>query len=141
MTEAQKTDGPSVEDRSSDPVPPDEEVVAKWPELASRFASQPRLASAIANAKLEMQEKDGLKVVKFLVVSEAQSNWIRGNMLSRMQDELRAILGTVKVGLDVDAVPQEEHAPVIYMDEDKARKLMADNPEVANLVKDLELDA
>ena len=77
----------------------------------------------------------------FSTDSDAQCQWIRANMLSQMESEFRKILGSGKVGIEVDVLPHEQQAPPIYLDEDKARKSMAENPEVANLVKDLQLDA
>ena len=38
-------------------------------------------------------------------------------------------------------LPQEEQKPVVYLDKDKAKRMMNENPEVALLVKELELDA
>ena len=123
------------------PVPQDGEIAQGWQKLGASFASRPRLASAILNAKTSIREEDGMKILTFLVVSDAQCQWIRANMLSQMESEFRKILGSGKVGIEVDVLPHEQQAPPIYLDEDKARKSMAENPEVANLVKDLQLDA
>ena len=87
-----------------------------------------------------MSEADGVKVVLFKVVSEPQRDWIKANMLSQMEKEFRGLLGTTKVHLEVDAVPAEAQKPVIYLDKDKAKVLMEENPETKNLIIDLELD-
>lgn len=141
IAQAGEQHGAATEVKSGDPVLTDEQIREKWPELGSRFASRPRLASAISNAKIEIREEGGLKIVRFFVVSDAQSEWIRSTMLTRLQEEFRQLAGTSRLGIEVDVLPQEEQKPVVYLDKDKAQRMMVENPEVALLVKDLELDA
>ncbi|MBP5172217.1 MAG: DNA polymerase III subunit gamma/tau, partial [Bacteroidales bacterium] len=140
IAEAENAVSAETIDHSTDPIPSDEQVTEKWKALAEIYASKPRLASAIQNAELEMSEADGVKVVLFKVVSEPQRDWIKANMLSQMEKEFRGLLGTTKVHLEVDAVPAEAQKPVIYLDKDKAKVLMEENPETKNLIIDLELD-
>ena len=140
IAEAEGAAAAETVDHSTDPIPSDEQVTEKWKALAEIYASKPRLASAIQNAELEMSEADGVKVVLFKVVSEPQRDWIKANMLSQMEKEFRGLLGTTKVHLEVDAVPAEAQKPVIYLDKDKAKVLMEENPETKNLIIDLELD-
>ena len=127
-------------DHSADPIPSDELVTEKWKALADLYVSKPRLASAIQNAKLELSESDGVKVVLFKVVSDSQKDWIKANMLHQMEKELRELLQTVKVRLEVDVIPSDVQKPVIYLDADKAKVLMDENPETKKLIIDLELD-
>ena len=140
IAEAEGAAAAETADHSADPIPSDEEVSEKWKALADLYASKPRLASAIQNARLELSEVDGVKVVLFKVVSEPQRDWIKANMLSQMEKEFRGLLSTSKVHLEVGVIPAEAQEKVIYMDSDKAKVLMEENPEAAKLIIDLELD-
>jgi DNA polymerase-3 subunit gamma/tau len=140
IAEAESAASGETEDRSADPIPEDEQIIARWKDLADKYAAKPRLASAIQNAKLELSESDGVKVVLFKVVAENQRDWIRANMLSQMEKEFRDLLGTSKVRLEVGVVPQEAQEKVVYMDADKAKVLMSENPEAKQFIIDLELD-
>lgn len=141
LAEAGERQGIETEVKSEDPLLTDEQIKQKWPELGERFASRPRLASAISNAKIEIREENGLKIVKFFVLSDAQSDWIKSTMLTRLQEEFKQIAGSSKLGIEVDVLPQEEQKPVVYLEKDKAKRMMVENPEVALLVQDLGLDA
>ena len=141
LAEAGERQGVETEVKSEDPLLTDEQIKQKWPELGERFASRPRLASAISNAKIEIREENGLKIVKFFVLSDAQSDWIKSTMLTRLQEEFKQIAGSSKLGIEVDVLPQEEQKPVVYLEKDKAKRMMVENPEVALLVQDLGLDA
>ena len=141
IAQAQQSSGQSSEVQAGDPLPEDALLLEKWPELGGRFASRPRLASAITSARTEVREENGMKIVKFFVVSEAQSEWIRSTMITSLQEEYRKLVGTSKVAIEVAVLPHEEQKPVVYLDKDKAQRMMNENPEVAHLVKDLELDA
>ena len=140
IAEAEQASAAESADHSEDPIPSDEEVTAKWKDLADLYSAKPRLASAIQNAKLELSEEGGIKKVLFKVVAENQRDWIRANMLAQMEREFRKLLGTSKVSLEVGVVPAEAQEKVIYMDSDKAKVLMSENPEAAKLITDLELD-
>ena len=140
IAEAENAASSETQDRSADPIPDDEQIIVRWKDLADKYAAKPRLASAIQNAKLELSESDGVKVVLFKVVAENQRDWIRANMLSQIEKEFRDLLGTSKVRLEVGVVPQEAQEKVVYMDADKAKVLMSENPEAAKLITDLELD-
>ena len=75
------------------------------------------------------------------MLSDAQSDWIKSTMLTRLQEEFKQIAGSSKLGIEVDVLPQEEQKPVVYLEKDKAKRMMVENPEVALLVQDLGLDA
>jgi len=54
---------------------------------------------------------------------------------------LRAILKSMKIYLRVEVTPDDEpQEKKIYMPNDQAGVLMAENAEVKNLIKDFELD-
>lgn len=124
----------------SDPLPSDDEIYAAWKKLPEAYAGKPRLVSAIANAKLILGEENGVRVVEFQLISEAQRDWMRKKMLPSMEKELRGILSSSRVKLNPGVLPAEKVEKVIYMNADKAKALMQESPEFAGLVKDLELD-
>lgn len=124
----------------SDPLPSDDEIYAAWKKLPEAYAGKPRLVSAIANAKLILGEENGVRVVEFQLISEAQRDWIREKMLPSMEKELRGLLSSSRVKLNPGVLPAEKVEKVIYMNADKAKALMQESPEFAGLVKDLELD-
>ncbi|MBO4610771.1 MAG: DNA polymerase III subunit gamma/tau [Bacteroidales bacterium] len=140
IAEAEQSAATETTDHSEDPIPNDEQIIAKWKDLADKYAAKPRLASAIQNAKLEISEEGGVKLVLFKVVAENQRDWIRANMLPQMEKEFRELLGTSKVRLEVGVVPAEAQEKVVYMDADKAKVLMSENPEAKQFIIDLELD-
>jgi len=116
-----------------------EEALSKWKELAAMYPGKPRLANAIANAKVEAGQADGCPLVTFTVTNESQRGWIEANLLRELEGNFRKITGCAKLRLAVQAAEFEEKK-VIYMPEEKAKDLMEKNDEVKNLVKDLGLD-
>ncbi|MBQ4287867.1 MAG: DNA polymerase III subunit gamma/tau [Bacteroidales bacterium] len=134
-TEAAKPVAPS-----EDVVPEDDSIREKWNELARKYASRPRLATALSGSKLEIASKDGYKEVTFNVLNVAQEQWLREKMLRSLERDFQTILGTGKVRLEVGITPQEETKDVKYMPSDQAKDLMSKNGEVRNLVRDLDLD-
>lgn len=137
-SEAKESKGEDVS--LSDPLPSDDEIHAAWKKLPEAYAGKPRLVSAIANARLILGEKNGVRVVEFQLISEAQCDWIREKMLPSMEKELRGLLSSSRVKLNPGVLPAEKVEKVIYMNADKAKALMQESPEFAGLVKDLELD-
>ena len=121
-------------------LPDDDSVRLQWKELAKQYSDKPRLASTIANGKIEVREDGGIKVVDFVVKNEAQKQWIEDKLLRDLEGRLRNLLGTAKVNIVVSVVPEEELAKVPYMPEEKAKDLMDKNPEVRAFVADLGLD-
>ena len=61
-------------------------------------------------------------------------------LLRELEDKLQKSLGTKRVRLAVEVIPEEKIEKKIYMPEDKAKAMMAGNEEIRNLVKDLDLD-
>ena len=122
-------------------MPTDDQVTAKWPELARQYGDKPRLASMLTTTTLTMTEAEGFKTVTFFVVNDAQKDWVESKLLHELEGNFRKVVGSAKVYLRVavspDDTPQEKK---IYMPGDQAAELMKENEQVKNLVKDLELD-
>ena len=118
----------------------EELVKAKWPELAKGYADKPRLFSMLTTTTLTMTGEAEEKTVTFRVVNESQKEWVESKLLHELEGNFRKIVGSPKVYLRVDVIPDEAHIPKVYMPSDKAKELMADNDEVKNLVKDFGLD-
>ena len=138
-------DGPVVKKESSTedaPVPSDDELKSKWPELAKAYESKPRLASMLSTTSLDIEATDeDSKIVTFRVVNEAQKDWVESKLLHELEGKFRMIAGTAKVYLRVSVVPDDsEQTTKVYMPSDQAKVLMAQNDEVKSLVQDLELD-
>ncbi len=140
VEQAGKENAAVGETKASDPTPQDDAILSAWKKLAEFYSSKPRLANAILNSKVHIDEKDGVKTLHFKLISEAQREWIRGNMLARMQAKMVEFLSSTKISLAPEVLPAEELEKPVYLETDKARKLMDENPEVAHLVSDLELD-
>ena len=120
-----------------------EEVLReKWSVLASETA-QPRLANALANAKLEFgKADDGAQVLQFSVTNEAQKKWIEEKMLFKLEGRMRELSGAGRLRLGVSVLPDnsDSEGPRIYLPEEKAADLQSRHPEVKNLISDLSLD-
>lgn len=121
-------------------LPSDEQLAAKWKELAESYASKPRLANALSEAKLSFREEDGHKVVSFTVTNEAQRRWIEEKMLREMENDFCSLAACRMLRLEPAVLPEEEMKEVKYMPKEKAEDLISHNEEVRNLVMDLSLD-
>ncbi len=123
------------------PVPTDEVLKGKWPELAKLYAKMPRLASMLTTTKLNVVETDGAKTVIFNVVNDAQKDWVESKLLHELEGNYRKLVGSQKVYIRVAVVPDDSPMQKkIYMPSDQAKELMASNEEVKSLVKDFDLD-
>ena len=120
--------------------PSEETLRAKWPELAKEYASKPRMASMLSTTTLKITGDDTLRTVTFVVDNEAQKDWVESKLLHDLEGRYQRIVGSSRVNLRVDVIPQEEIKPVAYMPEDKVKELMAQNEEVKSFVKDFGLD-
>ena len=124
-----------------DALPSDEVLKAKWPELAKIYVDKPRLASMLSTTVLDIVETDGMKTVTFRVVNDAQKDWVESKLLHELEGNFRKVAGSAKIHLRVSVAPDDApEQKKIYMPSDQAKELMAQNDEVRNLVKDLELD-
>ena len=132
---------PAPAETKEAPAPSDEVIKAKWPELAAEYTDKPRLASMLSTTSILINGNDDSKMVVFKVVNQAQKEWVEAKLLHELEGTFRRIVGSMKVYLRVDVAPDD--APQqrkIYMPSDQAKELMAENEQVKNLVKDLELD-
>ena len=124
-----------------DVAPTNEQIKAKWPELAKLYGDKPRLASMLTTTTLDMTENDGFKTVTFRVINDAQKDWVESKLLHELEGNFRKVVGSMKVYLRVDVAPDNSpQEKKIYMPSDQAAELMRQNEQVKNLVKDLELD-
>ncbi|MBQ6821688.1 MAG: DNA polymerase III subunit gamma/tau, partial [Bacteroidales bacterium] len=118
---------PDVETDTPVALPDPESVLAKWPELAAMYSAQPRLANALANAKLEVHSADGLLTVDFALVNEAQKNWIAEKKLRELEERFQKLMDCPKIRLEPGVIPEEEQEKKIYMPVEKAQDLMSKN--------------
>ncbi len=127
--------------RQEAPVPADEVLKAKWPELAECYNDKPRLASMLKSTSMDIEAGDDAKTVIFRVVNDAQKDWVESKLLHELEGNYRRIVGSMKVYLRVAVTPDNSpEQKKIYMPSEQAKELMAQNEEVKSLVKDLELD-
>ena len=123
------------------PAPDEEEIRAKWPELALRYKHLDRLCSMLNTTTLNISDTGDYKTVVFRVVNEAQKNWVETKMLHDLEGNLRAILKSMKVYLRVEVTPDDApQEKKIYMPSEQAGVLMKENSEVNGLIQDLGLD-
>ena len=138
----QEEDGPARTEtaaQTEDVIPEDDAILGRWPDLVAQNKSRPRLANALANAKLSILTEDGVKVLSFEVTNEAQKKWIAENLLRTLEGKFQQLLGSGKVRLRVEAAQYVEEEK-IYLPSEQAKDLMSKNEEVKNLVIDLGLD-
>ena len=140
---AMMEEAPAVDTASEHqaPIPSDEVLKAKWPELADCYQDKPRLASMLKSTTLDIEETEDAKMVIFRVVNDAQKEWVESKLLHELEGKYRSIVGSMKVYLRVAVTPDDApEQKKIYMPSEQAKELMAQNEEVKSLVKDLELD-
>ena len=126
---------------SENPIPSDEELKAKWPELSQQYADKPRLATMLSSSTLKISGNDDSKMVVFRVVNEAQKDWVESKLLHELEGRYRALVGSSKVYLRVEVVPDDApRTEIVYMPSEQAKRLMDANPDVSGLVKDLGLE-
>lgn len=126
--------------QDNDSIPSDEVVLKCWHELPKEYASRPRLATTLETAKVSFEEKDDRKFVTFFVINIAQQQWLQEKLLSELEVKLQRMVGSSKVKLLVEVTEEELVEKKPYVPKDQAIELMNTNPEVMNLVKDLDLD-
>jgi DNA polymerase-3 subunit gamma/tau len=136
------TAGPAAAVQAEDqPVPSDELLNSKWPELAQIYSDKPRLASMLSSSSLVIEAVDDAKVVTFRVVNEAQKDWVESKLLYDLEGNYRKIVGSTKISLRVAVVPDDAVAEKkAYMPSEQAGVVMSENAEVKNLITDLGLD-
>lgn len=136
--------GADVETMQEGEIPGEQEMERVWKNIITMCQSNPvssRLAGIFSSAPYAVGESDGLRTLTIKVESESTKKWLEDKFVLRMENKMKEGLASQKVRFIVEVLPQEEFKPIIYMPADKAKKLMVDNPEVGNLVTDLELDS
>ena len=122
-------------------LPEDDAVRAKWKELAGQYTSKPRLASMLSSGQINLSEAEGVKVVEFVVMNEAQKQWVEEKMQRELETKLRELLSCRKINIVVAVTPESENTEKVpYMPEEKAKDLMEKNPAVRDFVAELGLD-
>lgn len=132
---------PSAE---QDPLPTEAEVEKSWKDIIAMCQANPvssRLAGIFSNAPYEISQKDNDMILTIKVDNENTKKWLEDKFVLRMQTKMQEALRTSRARLVVDLIPAEEVKEIIYMAQDKAKKIMEDHPEVSHLVVDLELDS
>ena len=138
--ESKATSSEVANNNLSDRIPENADITGHWQKLPEQYRSRPRLYSTLATTKLNVKEMDGYKLLEFYVMNLAQKNWVEQELLRELEDKIQKSLGTKRVRLAVEVIPEEKVEKKIYMPEDKAKAMMAGNEEIRNLVKDLDLD-
>jgi len=124
---------------SSDEVPSDELIKAKWDELSELCKANQRQYSAFKTAKLSIEEKDGKKIVTYAVLNESLKVWLEERN-SRVEAKLRELVGSRKLDLIVDVQPEDPSLKVAVSAEDKSKEMMQSNPAVSKMITDLGLE-
>ena len=101
--------------------------------------NQPRLANALATARLEFREEGGVKNIDFFVTNEAQKRWIEERILRNLEAQYQKLMGCDRLRLNPTVQP-EDQKEVIYTPVEKAQDLMNRNKEVAVFMADFGLD-
>ena len=140
MSESEDENKPHVQTASDDEKPSEEAARNAWLKLAELYNASPRLKNALLNSALTASESDEVLTLTFRVDNLAQKNWIESTKIAEMEAHFRKILSSSKVKLAVETAPVDEKTDVKYTPEEKAKDLIAKNPEVGKFVKDLSLD-
>ena len=132
---------PGNEEAQDTRLPDNDTVRLKWKELAGQYTSKPRLASMLSSGQINLSEDAGVKVVVFVVMNEAQKQWVEEKMQRELETKLRDLLSCRKVNIVVAVTPEPENAEKVpYMPEEKAKDLMEKNPAVREFVAEMGLD-
>ena len=123
----------------TDTIPSDEEIVGKWNSIKEEGKSNLRLFNAMDTAKLDIELRDGRKIVRYLVMNDSQKIWLE-SLNSRLEAKMRQLLGSALVDMVVDLQPEDPSEKVAVTPEDKARDMMEKNPVVKSAIADLGLE-
>lgn len=140
MLSENEDEKPNVLNAANDEKPSEEAARQAWQKLAELYNASPRLKNAMLNSELTASDGDDVLTLTFRVDNLAQKNWIESTKIAEMEANFCKILSSSKVKLAVEAAPVGEKVDVKYTPEEKAKDLIAKNPEVGKLVKDLSLD-
>ncbi len=142
--DAQTAKKPETQADTQDKLPTEEEMKLAWKSLidiCQANSSSRRLAGIFSAAQYTVGEENGTRLLTIKVESEATRKWLEEKFVTRMENKLRELASSSRIKFLVEVLPEEDFKPVIYLAQDKARKLMQDNEEIGQLVRDLELDS
>lgn len=129
--------GPGSEYRiGTDKIDP-EKLIKVWAKMAQSESSMPRLATTISQT---LPILSGDNQILFKVKNDLQKNWIAQHCKARLVEFLRVNLNNKDISLEIEVTPDEETEEKLYMPQQKADFLKANNPEVKNIVDDLNLE-
>ena len=94
----------------------------------------------LSGVDMTIATEDDVKFICFDVASTAQQDWIEKNLRLDIEGTLAKALNYGRIKIRVGLLPQEEQPKKAYLPEEKARELIAKNPELRKLVDDLNLD-
>ncbi|PKO95438.1 MAG: DNA polymerase III subunit gamma/tau [Bacteroidetes bacterium HGW-Bacteroidetes-7] len=129
--------GPGSENRiGTDKIDP-ENLIKVWAKMAQSESSMPRLATTISQTAPVLS---GETQILFKVKNDLQKNWIAQHCKARLVEFLRVNLNNKDISLEIEVTPDEETEEKLYMPQQKADFLKANNPEVKKIVDDLNLE-
>ncbi len=115
-----------------------ENLAVAWKKMANAQVKYPRLSSAILQVEPILKE-DGHTII-FMVGNSAQQDWIIKNTLPSLIGFLQKELNNKDITINVEVLPQQEQKKVPYTEREKAAVMLKDNPALADLAKQLDLD-
>ena len=129
--------GPGSENRiGTDKIDPDK-LNEVWAKMAQSESSMPRLSTTISQTAPVLS---GESQILFKVKNDLQKNWIAQHCKARLVEFLRVNLNNKDISLEIEVTPDEEVEEKLYMPQQKADFLKSNNPEVKNIVDDLNLE-
>lgn len=129
--------GPGSENRiGTDKIDP-ENLIKVWAKMAQSESSMPRLSTTISQTAPVLS---GESQILFKVKNDLQKNWIAQHCKARLVEFLRVNLNNKDISLEIEVTPDEEAEEKLYMPQQKADFLKANNPEVKKIVDDLNLE-
>lgn len=124
----------------SDKMPEDLAIYESWKKIPEQYVSRPRLYTTLSSTKTTIKNKESYKLLEFYVQNSSQKAWVEQELLRELESKIQKDLGSSRVRLAVEVIPQEKVEKRIYMPEDKAKAMISGNEEIGNLVKDFGLD-
>jgi len=125
----------AVELRTERPMEP--EIIEKWKECANLYADKPRLANAISNSKVIVEDSEVEINMTFLVANDSQVTWIQSNALPKLEARLQQLLAWPAIKLHVDKNPDNNQVAEAYTPDEKYKAMKEAHPELANLIEDM----
>ena len=124
----------------SDQMPEDLAIYESWKKIPEQYVSRPRLYTTLSSTKTTVTNKESYKLLEFYVQNSSQKAWVEQELLRELESKIQKDLGSSRVRLAVEVIPQGKVEKRIYMPEDKAKAMISGNEEIGNLVKDFGLD-